>query len=333
MVLQIGKLKIGPGPVLAPMAGITNQPFRLLAREQGCPLVYSEMISAKGMLMNGRRNSLLLRFSEQERPIGFQLFGSDPRVMAEAASRIEAHGADFIDLNMGCPTRKITRNGDGGALMRDPQLCGKIFSAVVSAVSCPVTVKIRRGWGEQETNAVEIASRAQDNGISALTVHGRTIEQGYSGKADWEIIRQVREAVTIPVIGNGDIDSPEAAEKMLQSCGCDAVMIGRAARGNPWIFKATLCHLNGEVPPEPPSPEDIIKMALKHFRLLIDFKGEALAAREMRRHAAWYLKGFPGAAATRQRLLTISCYGEAEEIFNNFLRLAAPGYADCHKEM
>ena len=318
MSLKIGSLTVQTGLALAPMAGITNYPFRILAKEQGCPLLYSEMISARGLLYSGTRNQNLLYFSDQERPIGFQLFGSDPLIMAAAAQKLEAHGADFIDLNLGCPTRKITGNGEGGALLREPELCSEIFKAVVRAVSCPVTVKLRKGWNEHSVNVLEIAGRAEDAGIEAVTIHGRTVEQGFGGRADWDIIRQVSEKLNITVIGNGDVDSPQSAEKMLSYCGCDGVMIGRAARGNPWIFKATLAWLQHRQLPEPPSVEKIIQMALKHFTLLIELKGETAAAREMRRHTSWYIRGLPGAASVRQQLIRISSYRETEMVLSDF---------------
>ena len=319
-MLKIGSLSIQPGLALAPMAGITSYPFRLLAREQGCTLFYSEMISAKGLQHHNRRSDLLLYRSEEEYPLGFQLFGSEPSALTRAAVKIEALGADFIDLNLGCPTRKITSNGDGGALMRSPDLCSSIFSAVVKAVSCPVTVKLRKGWDEGSVNAVDVALRAEDAGVKAVTLHGRTVDQGYSGKADWEIIRQVKERLSIPVIGNGDVDSAQAAEDMFNMTGCDGVMVGRAARGNPWIFREIRARLNSEKPPRPPSIDEIIEAVLRHFKLLAELKGEAAAAREMRRHAAWYIKGLPEAAAYRQRLVHIKSYEETAAILEN-LRL------------
>lgn len=322
MSLVIGSLKIQPGLALAPMAGITNHPFRVLAKEQGCPLVYSEMISAKGLLYNDRRSSMLLYFTDQERPIGFQLFGSDPLILARAAQKLEQIGADFIDLNMGCPTRKITRNYEGGALMRNPTLCSKIFIEVANAVSCPVTVKLRKGWDHDSINVIEIARRAEESGIKAVTVHGRTVDQGYSGKADWHIIKQVKERLSIPVIGNGDVDTPQSAEAMFAYCGCDGVMIGRAARGNPWIFGSVMTWLKEKRLPDPPSTNQIAQMFLKHFSLLCKLKGETAAAREMRRHASWYIKGLPGAAAARQKLIRITSYKDAESILSNFCHLS-----------
>jgi tRNA-dihydrouridine synthase B len=312
--LKIGKHIIDPGLALAPMAGITNHPFRILAKEQGCRLLYSEMISAKGLQHDNRRSRSLLYFTDQERPIGIQLFGSDPVAMARAASKIEALGADFIDLNFGCPTRKITCNREGGALMREPARCREIFRAVVGSVSCPVTVKLRKGWDEGSVNAVQIASIAEQSGIQAVTVHGRTVEQGYSGRADWDIIKAVTEKLSIPVIGNGDIVSPQSAREMLEYCRCAGIMVGRAARGNPWIFASIRAELENKPLPAAPSIEDIVEMVLRHFALLSELKGEAAAAREMRRHSAWYIRGLPGSASIRHRLIQSSGFSETEAI-------------------
>lgn len=318
MPLNIDSITVDPGLALAPMAGITGHPFRLLAKEQGCRLLFSEMVSAKGLVYNNRRNRSLLYFTEEERPIGFQLFGSEPVILAEAAKHLEQHGADFIDLNLGCPTPKITRNGEGGALMRRPGLCSRIFEVVVKAVACPVTVKLRKGWNEQEANVLDITARAEAAGVSAVTVHGRTVDQGYSGRADWAVIAAVKQSLNIPVIGNGDIDSPEAAEAMLSSCGCDGIMIGRAARGYPWIFNAVLARLQKKPAPSSPTIDEIVNTALRHFSLLSAIIGEPAAAREMRRHFAWYIKGLPGASAARQQLIRISSFKEAESALRDF---------------
>ncbi len=316
MPLQIGSIKVDPGLVLAPMAGVTDHPFRLLAKEQGCRLLVSEMISAKGLTHSNNRNRSLLYFTETEKPIGLQIFGSDPAILARAAVTIEERGADFIDLNLGCPTRKITRNAEGGALLRQPDLCSRIFKTVVDAVSCPVTVKLRKGWDEHSFTLPEIALRAEEAGISALTVHGRTVEQGYSGSADWDAIKKVKKLVAIPVIGNGDVDSPQAAQKMFEYCGCDGIMVGRAARGNPWIFRDILALLAGEPIPEKPSLDEIIKMVIRHFKLLVELKGEAVATREMRRHGSWYIRGLPGSAAARQELIHAAGIDQFEAILH-----------------
>ncbi len=302
------------------MAGITNHAFRILAKEQGCQLLYTEMISAKGLLHGGDRNRSLLFYTEQERPLGFQLFGSDPLIMARAAHQLEKLGADLIDLNFGCPTRKITRNAEGGALMRDPARCREIFKAVAGAVSCPVTVKMRTGWDERSINCLEIALLAEESGLKAVTIHGRTVDQGYSGQADWTIIKAVKEKIAIPLIGNGDVDSPQSAAAMFSHTLCDGVMIGRAARGNPWIFSSTMAWLKDGTVKNPPALSEITATILRHFKLLAKQKGELLAAREMRRHSAWYIRGFPEAASVRQKLLHLSNYQQLESILQDYCR-------------
>jgi nifR3 family TIM-barrel protein len=320
--LQIGSLQVQPGLALAPMAGVTSHPFRLLAKEQGCKLLYSEMISAKGLVYANNRNRSLLYYTEEERPIGLQLFGSEPAILARAAEKLERLGVDFIDLNFGCPVRKVTRNAEGGALLRQPALCSAIFNAVIGAVSCPVTVKLRKGWDEKSYTLPEIAVRAEEAGISAITVHGRTVEQGYSGKADWDSIKEVKKLVSIPVIGNGDVDSSQAAAALIDYSGCDGIMVGRAARGNPWIFREIMAMLEGRPRPQKPSFAEIRAVVSKHYQLLIDLKGETAAAREMRRHSSWYIKGLPGSSAARQTLLHATSQAEVEAILGNLAGVA-----------
>jgi tRNA-dihydrouridine synthase B len=316
LILPIDSLQVRPALALAPMAGVTSHAFRLLAKEQGCNLLFSEMISAKGLIHDNHRNRSLVYFTEAEKPIGLQLFGSEPAIMARAAEKLEKLGADFIDLNLGCPTRKITRNMEGGALLRQPERCSEIFKTLVGAVGCPVTVKLRKGWDEKSYTLPEIALRAEEAGVSMITVHGRTVEQGYSGQADWDAIKEVKKLVSIPVIGNGDVDSAQAAAAMIDHCSCDGVMVGRAARGNPWIFREILALFEGRPLPGKPSLDEITAMVIKHYQLLIGLKGEAAAAREMRRHSSWYIRGLPGSAAARQKLIHASSLAEVEEVLD-----------------
>lgn len=317
--VKIGHLVVEPALVLAPMAGVTNAPFRLLAKEQGCRLVISEMISARGLLYNQPRSRLLYYFTEAERPVGLQLFGHDPQVMASAAARLEALRPDFIDLNLGCPTHKVIKNGDGGALLRNPALVSKIFKAVKKAVSCPVTVKLRAGFDESSVNAEEIAQRAEEAGLAMVTVHGRTVSQKYSAQADWDIVARVKAAVKIPVIGNGDIVSAKDALAMINHCSCDGVMIGRAARGNPWLFAEVLAALSGRPHPPKPTAEEMLQAVVRHFTLLGELKGEEVAVREMRRHCSWYIKGSSRAAEARRLLVRVKTQAEAQTILENLL--------------
>ena len=297
----IGRVKIENPTVLAPMAGVTDLAFRLLAKEMGCGLVVSEMVSAKGLLYENCRTKDLIRIDQRERPTAVQIFGSVPAELAEAARRVAASGADIIDFNMGCPTHKIVRNGEGSALLRFPALAETILREMVNAVDVPVTVKIRAGWDEDSINAVEIAQRAEQAGVSAIAVHGRTREQFYSGNADWGIIRRVKQAVTIPVIGNGDVRTVQDAERLLAETGCDGVMVGRAACGNVWIFRQIAGYLRTGALPPPPSFAERAKTLLRHLDMLTELKGEHIAIREMRRHAVCYVKGFPKSAELRIR--------------------------------
>jgi tRNA-dihydrouridine synthase B len=306
--MRIGAIAVAePVVALAPMAGVTDLPFRLLAKEMGCSLLYSEMVSYQGLLHDNRHTHDMLRIDDRERPLAVQIFGAEPVGMAAAARIVERAGADIIDINMGCPTPKIVKNGEGSALMRKPELAAAIMAAVVDAVSVPVTVKIRKGWDEVSVNAVEIAALAEQAGVAAIAVHGRTREQFYTGTADWDIIRRVKERVNIPVFGNGDVRTPQDAERLLAFSGCDAIMVGRAAQGNPWIFRQIRHYLaSGEVLP-PPGLAERLEVLARHLGMLIEHKGERIAVCEMRRHAAWYTRGLPRAAEIRVRLNQAEC--------------------------
>lgn len=298
----IGNVVLDSPLMLAPMAGVTDLPFRLLCKEQGCSLVCTEMVSAKAILYKNKNTRELLQVRKEEHPVAVQLFGSDPAIMAEIAAQVAEGPYEIIDINMGCPVPKIVNNGEGSALMKNPRLAEEILKAMVKAVKKPVTVKFRKGFYNGEASAVEFAKMAEASGVAAVTVHGRTREQYYSGKADWEIIRQVKEAVSIPVIGNGDIFEPEDAVRMMKETGCDGVMIARGVKGNPWIFRRTKSLLETGITPPKPSIEEIRAMILRHGKMLVEYKGERVGIREMRGHMAWYTTGLPHSAALRNEI-------------------------------
>jgi nifR3 family TIM-barrel protein len=303
------------------MAGVTDLPFRLLCAEQGAGLLCMEMVSAKAILYNNKNTKAMLTIDEREHPVSLQLFGSDPQIMGEIAGRLEAEGVpfDLLDINMGCPVPKVVNNGEGSALMKNPLLAGQIIEAMAKATSRPVTVKIRKGFDDEHVNACELAHIAQESGAAAVAVHGRTREQYYSGKADWSIIRRVKETVQIPVIGNGDILCAQDALRMQEETGCDGVMIARGAQGNPWIFRQILQELETGKPTERPPLSEMVEMLLRHARMQIDFKGEYVGIREMRKHAAWYTGGYPGAVKIRRALNEVENYGQLQELMEGFL--------------
>ena len=315
--LKIGNVELENRYILGPMAGVTDLPFRLLCREQGAGLLCMEMVSAKAIMYNNRNTEQLLTIHPDERPVSLQLFGSDPKIMSEMAKRIEERPFAILDINMGCPVPKVVKNGEGSALMKDPKLVYEIVSSMVKAIEKPVTVKIRKGFDDDHVNAVEIARIIEEAGAAAVAVHGRTREQYYSGKADWDIIRQVKEAVSIPVIGNGDVTSPERAEELVRRTGCDGVMIARGAQGNPWIFSEMITYEETGVVPPRAGKEELKEMMLRHARLQLEYKGEYSGIREMRKHVAWYTKGIPGAARLREKINAVESLGELENLLTS----------------
>ena len=312
--IQIGDVSLSSPLILAPMAGVTDLPFRVLCAEFGAGMVCMEMISAKALTYHNKNTFEMLRIDNRERCVSLQLFGREPEVMAEAAKMIEDEPFDVLDINMGCPVPKVVNNGEGSALMKEPLLAGRIIEAVSKAVRKPVTVKIRSGFDEEHINAVEIAHIAQESGAKAVAVHGRTRKQFYSGQADWETIRKVKEKLSIPVFGNGDVTGYESFMEIRRQTGCDAVLIGRAARGNPWIFADILSGIKYGDEPKKPDSKEVARMILRHGRMLCECKGEYVAVREMRQHASWYTAGYPNSAAFRRHINEANTMEELERM-------------------
>ena len=319
MKLKIGNVELENNLILAPMAGVTDLPFRLLCKEQGCGLMYTEMVSAKAILYKNRNTGPLMEVRPEEEPVALQLFGSDPEIVSDIAAQVEDGPYAFIDINMGCPVPKIVNNGEGSALMKNPKLVEEILTALVKKVKKPVTVKFRKGFDDTCINAVEIAKIAESAGVAAVAVHGRTREQYYSGKADWNIIREVKKAVKIPVIGNGDVFTPQDAKRLVEETGCDGIMVARGAKGNPWIFKQITHYLEtGELLPRP-SVEELKAMILRHGQMMMEFKGELAGMREMRKHVAWYTAGYPNSAALRNEINSVATLEELTELIGTRL--------------
>lgn len=316
--MKIGNVETKNNIFLAPMAGVSDLPFRLLCHREGAGLVCMEMISAKAVYYNNKNTESLMEIHPDEGPVSLQLFGSDPDIMAQMAHRIEERPFSILDINMGCPVPKVVNNHEGSALMKNPDLVYEIVNAVSHAISKPVTVKIRKGFDEDHVNAVEVALAAQAGGASAVAVHGRTREQYYSGKADLSIIKAVKEALTIPVIGNGDVTDGESAANMLKVTGCDGIYVGRAAQGNPFIFRKINAYLDGREYVEP-SREELRNTIIEHAEMMLKYKGEYIGIREMRKHLSWYLKGYPGAAGMRRQINEMTDMQELLKVVENIV--------------
>lgn len=317
--MKIGNVQLNNKVFLSPMAGVTDLPFRLICKEKGCGMLYTEMINAKALCYDDENTKKMLKIEDEEHPIAVQIFGSEPEFMGKAAAIMNEYPNEILDINMGCPAPKVIKNGDGSALMRNPKLASEVLSSVVKNSKKPVTLKIRKGWDDDSVNAVEIAKIAEQCGISALAIHGRTREQFYSGKADWDIIEQIKQTINIPVIGNGDVFEVEDAVNMLEKTKCDAIMIGRGAQGNPWIFKRINHYMEtGEILPEP-TLEERITTAIKHMNLAVTEHGEYVAVREMRKHIGWYLKGLKNSAKYRDQINKITDYKEVIAMLEEYM--------------
>lgn len=318
--MKIGNIELENNVFLAPMAGVTDRAFREICRTYGCGLVYTEMISAKGIYYKDKKTAGLMKIEENEQPAAVQIFGSDPEVMGDIAKTAAESGAVLLDINMGCPAPKIVNNGDGSALMKNPALAGKIIEVVAKAVNIPVTVKFRKGWDDEHINACEFARIAQESGAAAVTVHGRTRMQFYSGKADWNIIKEIKSRLSIPVIGNGDIFSAYDAKNMLEETGCDGIMVARGCEGNPFIFTQIKELLNDGSVEFNPSAEDKIECALKHAELLAKYKGENRGIKEARKHMAWYIKGMPNSGGIKEEIFKASDLDKMRQVLLEYLQ-------------
>ncbi|MFA9377106.1 MAG: tRNA dihydrouridine synthase DusB [Lachnotalea sp.] len=319
MKLKIGNIELENNLILAPMAGVTDLPFRLLCKKQGAGLLCMEMVSAKAVYYKNKNTASLMDIDEKEGPVSLQLFGADPYIISEIAKSIEERPFSILDINMGCPVPKVVNNKEGSALLKEPKLVREIVTQTVKAIKKPVTVKIRKGFDETSVNAVEIAKIIEDSGAAAIAVHGRTREQYYSGVADWDIIRQVKESVSIPVIGNGDVDSPEMAAKLVEETNCDGIMIGRGARGNPWLFAQINEYLTTGEKLNKPSMEQIKETIIEHTKAQIQYKGEFIGIREMRKHSAWYTAGGPHSAKLRSKVNEIETLEELISLLNVYM--------------
>ena len=318
--MKIGNVNLDNEVFLSPMAGVTDLPFRLICKEKGCGMLYTEMINAKALCYDDENTKKMLKIEDEEHPIAVQIFGSDPEYMGKAAAIMNQYPNEILDINMGCPAPKVIKNGDGSALMRNPKLAAEVLKAVVKNSEKPVTLKIRKGWDDNSVNALEIAKIAEECGISALAIHGRTREQFYSGKADWDIIAEIKQSINIPVIGNGDVFDVQDAVNMLEKTKCDAIMIGRGSQGNPWIFNRINHYMKtGEVLPEP-TLEEKISTAIKHMNLAVAEHGEYVAVREMRKHIGWYLKGLKNSAKYRDQINKITDYKEVIAILEEYVQ-------------
>mgnify|MGYP004478018193 FL=1 len=318
--MKIGNVQLDNEVFLSPMAGVTDLPFRTICKEKGCGMLYTEMINAKALCYDDENTKKMLNLEDDGHPVAVQIFGSDPEYMGKAASIMNQYTNDILDINMGCPAPKVIKNGDGSALMRNPKLAAEVLTAVVKNSEKPVTLKIRKGWDDNSVNALEIAKIAEECGISALAIHGRTREQFYSGKADWDIIAEIKQSINIPVIGNGDVFDVQDAVNMLEKTKCDAIMIGRGSQGNPWIFNRINHYMKtGEVLPEP-TLEEKISTAIKHMNLAVAEHGEYVAVREMRKHIGWYLKGLKNSAKYRDQINKITDYKEVIAILEEYVQ-------------